>query len=68
VDANPNKQDKFLPASHIPVVKEEFLKNEKPDFVLILPWNLKDEITTQLSYIRDWKGQFVIPVPQLEII
>ena len=68
VDANPNKQDKFLPASHIPVVKEEFLKNEKPDFVLILPWNLKDEITAQLSYIKDWNGQFVIPVPQLEII
>ena len=68
VDANPHKQDKFLPASHIPVVNEEYLKNEKPDFVIILPWNLKDEIMNQLSYIRDWGGKFVIPIPELEII
>jgi hypothetical protein len=68
VDANPHKQNKWLPASHIPVVAEDHLKHRKPDYVLILPWNLRAEITQQLAYIRDWDGKFVIPVPQLEII
>ena len=68
VDANPHKQDKFLPASHIPVVNEDYLKNTKPDFIIILPWNLKDEITQQLSYINDWGGKFVIPIPSLQIL
>ncbi|GAB2549190.1 methyltransferase domain-containing protein [Spirosoma aerophilum] len=68
VDANPAKQNKFLPASHIPVVQEDVLKAEKPDYVLILPWNLTDEITRQLAYIRDWGGQFVIPIPELTIL
>ena len=67
VDANPHKQNKFLPASHIPVVDEQYLKNRKPDFVLILPWNLKDEVTAQLQYIRAWGGKFVVPIPALEI-
>jgi hypothetical protein len=68
IDANPHKQNKFLPASHIPVVNELHLRNNKPDFVVILPWNLKDEIITQLQYIREWGGKFVIPIPQLQII
>ena len=68
VDANPHKQDKFLPASHIPVVNEQYLKDAKPDFVIILPWNLKDEITAQLNYIKEWGGQFVIPIPELQIL
>jgi C-methyltransferase C-terminal domain/Putative zinc binding domain/Methyltransferase domain len=68
VDANPHKQDKFLPASHIPVVNEAYLKEAKPDFVIILPWNLKEEITQQLAYINDWGGKFVIPIPSLQII
>jgi hypothetical protein len=68
VDASPHKQGKWLPASHIPVVNESLLKAERPDFVLILPWNLREEITNQLSYIRDWGGQFVIPIPQLQLI
>ncbi len=68
VDANPHKQDKFLPASHIPVVNEQYLKDARPDYVIILPWNLKDEITAQLSYIKEWGGQFVIPIPELEIL
>lgn len=68
VDANPHKQNKFLPASHIPVVNEEYLKKEKPDFVIILPWNLKEEIAGQLEYIKEWGGRFVVPVPALEII
>jgi 2-polyprenyl-3-methyl-5-hydroxy-6-metoxy-1,4-benzoquinol methylase len=68
VDANPHKQNKFLPASHIPVVNEDYLKVQKPDYVLILPWNLKDEITQQLAYICDWGGKFVVPIPTLQII
>ncbi|SEW44902.1 Methyltransferase domain-containing protein [Chitinophaga sp. YR573] len=67
VDSNPHKQGKYLPASHIPVVNEEYLKQQKPDYVLILPWNLKDEIKDQLAYIRDWKGKFVVPIPSLQI-
>jgi hypothetical protein len=66
VDANPHKQTKFLPASHIPVMDEDYLKAEKPDYVMILPWNLKDEITKQLSYIREWGGQFVVPIPTVQ--
>jgi hypothetical protein len=68
VDANPYKQNKFLPASHIPVVDEDYLKKEQPDFVIILPWNLKDEITVQLDYIKTWGGKFVIPIPDLHIL
>ncbi|WP_343689599.1 class I SAM-dependent methyltransferase [Chitinophaga sp.] len=68
VDANPHKQNKFLPASHIPVTNEDYLKAEKPAFVVILPWNLKEEIMNQLSYIRSWGGQFVIAIPELQIL
>ena len=68
VDANPHKQGKWLPASHIPVVTESHLKAAKPDYVIILPWNLKDEITRQLAYIKEWGGRFVIPIPQLTVI
>jgi len=67
-DANPHKQNKFLPASHIPVLNENEIKKTKPDFVLILPWNLKSEITNQLDYIKDWGGKFVIPIPEIEIL
>jgi hypothetical protein len=68
VDANPHKQGKFLPASHIPVVNESVLKADKPDFVMVLPWNLKTEITTQLAYISEWGGRFVVPIPSLQIL
>ena len=68
VDANPHKQNKWLPASHIPVVHEDALKEAKPDFVVILPWNLREEIVHQLSYIRNWNGRFVVAIPALEII
>jgi hypothetical protein len=67
VDASPHKQDKFLPGSHIPVVKEDVIKEQRPDYILILPWNLKDEISTQLEYIRKWNGQFIIPVPEIHV-
>jgi 2-polyprenyl-3-methyl-5-hydroxy-6-metoxy-1,4-benzoquinol methylase len=68
VDANPHKQNKWLPGSHIPVVNESFLKADKPNFVVILPWNIKEEIMQQLSYIREWDGQFIIPIPELQLI
>jgi 2-polyprenyl-3-methyl-5-hydroxy-6-metoxy-1,4-benzoquinol methylase len=68
VDANPYKQNKFMPASHIPVVTEEYLRKEKPDYVMVLPWNLKDEITKQLAYIKDWNARFVFAIPELSFI
>jgi hypothetical protein len=68
VDANTHKQGKWLPGSHIPVVAESVLRTDRPDFVLILPWNLREEISRQLSYIKDWGGQFVIPIPNLQLI
>ncbi|RYE15277.1 MAG: methyltransferase domain-containing protein, partial [Sphingobacteriaceae bacterium] len=67
VDANPHKQNKFLPGSHIPVVNEAFLKEAKPDFIIIFPWNLQTEITNQLAYIKDWGGKFVVPIPELQV-
>lgn len=68
VDANPFKQNKLLPGSHIPVYNESEIRNFKPDYVLILPWNIKNEIIEQLSYIREWGGKFVVCIPQLDII
>ena len=67
VDASPYKQGLFLPASRIPIVDENYIKREKPDFIIILPWNIKDEIIEQLNYIRDWNGQFVTAIPALQI-
>ena len=68
VDASPSKQGKFLPGSHIPVVSEECIKETRPDYILILPWNLKEEIVEQLSYIRNWGGQYIVPIPRLGLI
>lgn len=68
VDASPHKQGHFLPGSHIPVVTESHLRDDRPDYVLILPWNLREEIVAQLSYIRAWGGRFVVAIPQLAII
>lgn len=67
VDLNPIKQNKFLPGSRIPIVNETVLRKAKPDYVIILPWNLKPEITKQLHYIREWNGQFVTAVPTLVV-
>lgn len=66
VDRNPVKQGQFMPGSRIPIVKEDHLKDIRPDYILILPWNLREEIMTQLSYIREWKGQFVTAIPFLK--
>jgi hypothetical protein len=68
VDLNPAKQGKYTPGTRIPIVDEAALKREKPDFVVILPWNLRVEIIEQLDYIRQWGGVFVTAVPQLEVI
>ena len=67
VDASPHKQNKFLPGVHIPVYDEQKIKTDKPDYIVILPWNLKEEIAGQLNYIKEWGGRFVVAVPQLEI-
>lgn len=66
VDRNPAKQGQCLPGSRIPIVDEGLIREHRPDFVLILPWNLRTEIMNQLSYIRDWKGQFFVAVPELD--
>ena len=66
-DGNPAKQDTFLPGSRIPVLSPDHIETAKPDYVLILPWNLKAEIAEQLSFIRDWDGQFVVAVPEIEV-
>jgi hypothetical protein len=68
VDRNPAKQGKFLPGSRIPIVGEDYLINHRPDTVLILPWNIKEEIINQLAYIRQWGGRFATAVPRLEVI
>lgn len=66
-DASPHKQGRFLPGSRIPVVDEKTLRDARPDFVVVLPWNLREEITTQLAYVRDWGGRFVFAIPHLVI-
>ena len=67
VDASTYKQNKFLPGSHIPITIEENLTREKPDYIIIMPWNLKEEIAQQLAYSRKWSAKFVIAIPELTI-
>lgn len=68
VDKNPNKQGVFLPGSRIPVLAPDIIKQTKPDYILVLPWNLKSEITEQLSCIKDWQGKFIFAIPHVEVI
>lgn len=68
VDKNPAKQGKYLPGSRIPIVDEAYLRTDRPDVVIILPWNLKDEVMAQLAYIREWGGRFAVAVPGWQII
>ena len=63
VDRNPYKHHRFCPGVHVPVLPVEALAEARPDYVLILPWNLRDEISSQLAYVREWGGQFVVPIP-----
>jgi C-methyltransferase C-terminal domain/Putative zinc binding domain/Methyltransferase domain len=67
VDRNPYKHGRFLPGTHIPIYPPDRIKETHPDYVLILPWNLKDEIMEQLAYIRSWGGQFVVPIPDVKV-
>jgi hypothetical protein len=67
VDRNPAKQGKYTPGGRIPIVNEECLRRAKPDFIVVLPWNLKAEITAQLQYVCDWGGRLVTAVPRLEV-
>jgi hypothetical protein len=67
VDRSPVKQGKFLPGTHIPIYPPERIAQTKPDYVLVLPWNLRDEISRQLDYVRSWGGRLVFPIPALEI-
>ena len=67
VDRSPVKQGKFLPGTHIPIYPPERIAQTKPDYILVLPWNLRDEISRQLDYVRSWGGRLVFPIPTLEI-
>jgi 2-polyprenyl-3-methyl-5-hydroxy-6-metoxy-1,4-benzoquinol methylase len=68
VDRSPHKQNRFLPGTHIPICPIEAIAQAKPDYLFILPWNLKEEIIDQIHFIRAWGGKFVIPIPKLEIV
>lgn len=67
-DMNPHKQNMLLPGTHIPIFSPDIIKNNKPDFIVLFPWNLEEEIVNQLSFVSEWGGKFVIPIPELKII
>lgn len=67
VDISPHKQGHFLPGTHIPIDHPDKIKETKPDYVLILPWNIKDEIMNGMAFIRGWGGQFLVPIPEVKI-
>ena len=67
VDRSPHKQGQFLPGVHIPIYAPDKISQTRPDFVLILPWNLKEEVMQQMSFIREWGGKFVIPIPEMTV-
>jgi hypothetical protein len=68
VDRSEHKQGKFLPGSRIPILNPDAIRESKPDFVLILPWNLREEIQDQMGFIRDWGGRFVVPIPKVQVL
>ncbi len=67
VDLSPHKNGRYTPGSRIPIFHPDRIKETKPDYILILPWNLEKEITQQLDYIRDWGGQCVVPIPEVRL-
>ncbi len=67
-DRNPTKQGRLLPGTRIPVVAPGEIERARPDYLVVLPWNIKSEIIAQLAQIRDWGGRFVIPIPTLEVV
>jgi SAM-dependent methyltransferase len=68
VDRSPHKQGRFLPGTHIPIHHPDRIRETRPDYLLILPWNLRDEITEQMSYVREWDGRFVVPIPEVRVL
>jgi SAM-dependent methyltransferase len=68
VDANPGKQSLYLPGTHIPIKHPDQIRADKPDYILILPWNIKEEIMDQLSFVHEWGGRFIIPIPEVRVI
>jgi hypothetical protein len=68
VDRNPYKHGKFTPGTHIPIFPPDKIRETKPDYLFILPWNFKDEIMKQMSYIRDWGGKFIVPIPEPTVL
>jgi SAM-dependent methyltransferase len=68
VDRNPYKQGKYTPGTHIPILSPDQIRETRPDYVFILPWNLKDEISSQMSFIREWGGRFIVPIPEPQIL
>ena len=67
VDRSPHKQGKFLPGTHIPIYSPDRIRETKPDYLLILPWNLREEIMQQNAYIREWDGRFIVPIPTVRV-
>ncbi len=68
VDRNPHKHGKFTPGTHIPIYSPDRIAETKPDYVFILPWNVKDEIVRQMAHVRDWGGRFVVPIPEVKVL
>ena len=68
VDRNPYKHGKFLPGTHIPIHPPSRLEEARPDYVLVLSWNLKDEILAQLAHVREWGGRFILPIPEAVVL
>jgi hypothetical protein len=68
VDRNPYKHGRFLPGTHVPIFPPERIDQERPDYVLVLPWNLKDEIMAQLAHVRSWGGRFIVPIPEATVV
>ncbi len=68
VDRNPYKQGKYLPGTHIPIHHPDAIRAARPDYVLILPWNFKEEIISQMAYIGEWGGRFIIPIPDVQVL
>jgi hypothetical protein len=68
VDKNPYKQGRFTPGTHVPIHGPDRLAQTRPDYVMILPWNLRDEVAEQMRSIRDWGGRFVVAIPNLEVL
>ncbi|ULA65092.1 MAG: SAM-dependent methyltransferase [Nitrospira sp.] len=67
VDRSPHKQSQFLPGVHIPIHAPEKVRETRPDYLLILPWNLREEVMEQMAFIRDWGGKFVVPIPEVKV-